>query len=234
MLAEPGRALLYRGGDTFRLSHPYHRDAPDRSTVIEFGDELLEEMFGARSSNRDLGFHLHPRTLMAERLALRLLEAADDVLDGEEAGLMVLQAVVGDFGTDREDRPDLPSARRSVDLARERITASAGDNLALEDLAREVAVSPFHLTRLFRRITGLTMRGYRMRLRLAIALDRVAEGEEDLAGLAADLGFSHHSHLSSSFRRHLGMSPSALRKTLRVANVSEIRRFLTAPIRSAG
>lgn len=171
---------------------------------------------------------------MAERLALRLLEAADDVLDGEEAGLMVLQAVVGDFGTDREDRPDLPSARRSVDLARERITASAGDNLALEDLAREVAVSPFHLTRLFRRITGLTMRGYRMRLRLAIALDRVAEGEEDLAGLAADLGFSHHSHLSSSFRRHLGMSPSALRKTLRVANVSEIRRFLTAPIRSAG
>lgn len=45
-LAEAGLALLYRGDEPYRLSHPFDRDVPDRSTCIEFGPALLQEAFG--------------------------------------------------------------------------------------------------------------------------------------------------------------------------------------------
>jgi AraC-like DNA-binding protein len=36
-----------------------------------------------------------------------------------------------------------------------------------------------------------------------------------LAGLALDLGFSHHSHLTSTFTRHFGVPPGQARRLLR-------------------
>ena len=50
-----------------------------------------------------------------------------------------------------------------------------------------------------------------MRLRLALAAERVVDGERDLARLASDLGFASHSHLSARFRALFGTTPSELR-----------------------
>jgi AraC family transcriptional regulator len=75
-----------------------------------------------------------------------------------------------------------------------------------------VDCSPFHLARQFRSITGETIARYLLRLRLAIALERLAEGEDDLMRLACELGFAHHSHFSARFRDVFGLTPSAARE----------------------
>ena len=53
-----------------------------------------------------------------------------------------------------------------------------------------------------------------MRLRARAALERLAEGEQNLARLAAELGFADQSHLCRVVRSETGATPAALRAAL--------------------
>jgi AraC-like DNA-binding protein len=55
---------------------------------------------------------------------------------------------------------------------------------------------------------------HRMRLRVRSALERLAAGHDDLARLAAEVGFSDQSHLCRVVRAEAGQTPGALRAAL--------------------
>jgi hypothetical protein len=74
--------------------------------------------------------------------------------------------------------------------------------------------SGHHLSRVFAAITGHTISRHRMRLRTRAVLERLAAGEDDLAPLAADLGFTDPSHLYRIVRPETGVAPSVLRRLL--------------------
>jgi AraC-like DNA-binding protein len=78
-------------------------------------------------------------------------------------------------------------------------------------VARIAGCSEFHFARLFRAETGQSLRGYRKRLRLRLALKLISEGQDNLTLVALDSGFSTHSHLTSAFREAMGRTPSAAR-----------------------
>jgi AraC family transcriptional regulator len=228
-LAEAGLALLYRGGEPYCLSHPYDRDVPDRSTCIEFDGALLEEAFGTIKRARDLGTHLGPGTQVLHLQAIAALGAEEsDRLASEETTLGLVQAIASDFDLSRED-PHVPlAARQRVQRARAFIAVQPEADHSLEAVAAAAACSPFHLARLFKRHTGMTIRGYRLRLRLAVALDCLADGATDLTGLAIRAGFSDHSHMTRSFRKVFGSTPSALREKLRSGGLKKQSKFLQA------
>ena len=75
-------------------------------------------------------------------------------------------------------------------------------------------MSPHHLSRVFSAITGHTISRHRMRLRTRAVLERLAAGEDDLARLAADLGFTDQSHLYRVVRSETDVTPSVLRRLL--------------------
>ena len=58
----------------------------------------------------------------------------------------------------------------------------------------------------------LTRFRFRDRLRALRALDAIEAGERNPAGLAADLGFAGHAHLTRTVRRECGRTPRALRE----------------------
>jgi AraC-like DNA-binding protein len=45
-------------------------------------------------------------------------------------------------------------------------------------------------------------------------MDRLESGADNLAALAADLGFTDQAHLCRTMRHHLGQPPSAVRHLL--------------------
>jgi len=81
----------------------------------------------------------------------------------------------------------------------------------LGDLARFLGCSPFHLSRVFREMAGVSLRRYAQQLRARVAADRLARGARDLTELALDLGYADHSHLTNAFRREWGLPPSRFR-----------------------
>ncbi len=101
-------------------------------------------------------------------------------------------------------------AGRIADDAVELLTATVTEQLTLADLGARLAVSPFHLARVFRAHTGFTLHGFRTQLRLRLAFDRLPECRGELTRLALELGFASHSHFTDAFRRGFGVPPRTI------------------------
>ena len=147
--------------------------------------------------------------LLARRLASRL----DDAPFVEETAAELIGRAVrgpappaGRRATTRREHTELAEAAK--DLLLERLDHP----LSLTELAGELHVSPYHLTRVFRERTGRTLTEYLHDLRLRAAVDRL--GEESLSRLAADLGYASPSHFTDRFRATFGVPPSQLRNLM--------------------
>ena len=84
------------------------------------------------------------------------------------------------------------------------------DNYSLQEIAKDVFSSPYHLCRVFKQITGLGINQYRNQIRLNKIYSILVKGTEDLSDLAFQFGYSSHSHLSHNFKQHFGFSPSTI------------------------
>jgi transcriptional regulator GlxA family with amidase domain len=133
-----------------------------------------------------------------------------------EDALMLIASILEqrDPGPVASGRPATARARRAlVDSAREALAADA--ERSLPELAGELAVSPHHLSRVFRSACGHTIARHRMRLRVRSAMEHMAAGESELGRLAAELGFADQSHMSRVIRAETGHAPLSLRRIVR-------------------
>lgn len=99
-------------------------------------------------------------------------------------------------------------AVRKMNLARAYLHQITNRPVSLDELAKEVAVSPFHLLRCFRDCFYETPAAYHRRLRLTLARE-TAHREDQLLRFVADrFGFAGGDSLSHAHRRAFGHSPS--------------------------
>jgi AraC family transcriptional regulator len=222
-VADVGSAVVLGAQQEYRVRHPAaHGDA---CTVLTGQDALMEEALGSVSGSTR---RLTTRQLLAAAVFTSSLRAsAWDDLEAEEIGLLLLSAAAA-TPVERPAGSSGARARRAarIEGARALIASSPTTRWRLPALARSVGCSPYHLVREFRAATGQTIGGYIRRLRLAQALDRLAAGEDNLAALALETGFAHHSHLTARFRRAFGVTPSALRGGLTRERMTTLRRVL--------
>jgi AraC family transcriptional regulator len=86
------------------------------------------------------------------------------------------------------------------------------ENLTLDELARTAGVHPAHLARAFRRCYSCSIGEYVRRLRVDRAGRELSRSNVPLTEIALGLGFCDHSHFSTVFKRHTGLSPAEYRK----------------------
>ncbi|MGO4701417.1 helix-turn-helix domain-containing protein [Dyella sp. 2RAB6] len=224
-LARPGQAVFLGRDVEYRVSHPDHRGCAC-CTDVWLEDAWLDGLglAGAHApACLDIQHDLHLQQAHVEMLLG--MRGGPDALEAEEALLAVLDGLMHGGEPPRASNR---GAARQVRRAQEAIVASPGENLGVDELARVAGCSPFHLCRIFRQGTGQSLRQFRVQHRLGTALGRLGEGEEDLAALACDVGFSSHSHMTDAFRQALGVSPSDLRDTLRASDLKRLHARLTA------
>lgn len=87
--------------------------------------------------------------------------------------------------------------------------------LTLQRLSERLGYSEFHMTRKFREISGMPLRDYMRRRKLAFALKDVRDSAQSLMDIALDYGFSSHEAFTRAFRGVYGVTPSAYRKAPR-------------------
>jgi AraC family transcriptional regulator len=133
---------------------------------------------------------------------------ATDALFVEETMMRVVERLLG-MAYGASARP-VARHRDLVHHARELIGRRFWTPFTIGSLAQATGVSAFHLCRVFREHTGLTIHAYRNQLRLRGALERVIDQRCDLTDVALSLGYSSHSHFTAAFRAAYGITPSAL------------------------
>ena len=89
--------------------------------------------------------------------------------------------------------------------------ARMGEPTNLTDMAAEIGMSAHYFCRAFRMTMGVSPYQFMLTQRIELAKTRLLSGEQDLSSLAVELGFSSHSHFSSTFRRVAGCTPSGYR-----------------------
>jgi AraC family transcriptional regulator len=225
-VADAASAIVLRVGDDYRVGHPV--GGGDECFVFTLPVGIDEEVVGMAGGPAGVVETAVRMRIHRARAALR--RAPIDPVEAEEWALGVLDRVVrGASRPDGAGRTSHPLIERTRAL----LATRPGDRWNLDAIARQVFVSPAHLARRFRAVTGESIARYLLRLRLGLALDRLAGGERDLAALAADLGFSSHSHFTARFRATFGVTPSAFRRSLDPDRLAELRTIVTAHGRSA-
>ena len=208
VLATSAEALFYDAGRRFRRALADPRG--DRCLFLAV-DEPVSRTGWSRGQLDSRTFALAlvlERSVAAGADRLTLDEGVCRLLDRLcRAAQMNEPGVLRASPTERDHR-ELAEDAKAVLAARVRETVS------LEQIAQALAVSPFHLCRVFRAQTGYSLHRFQTELRLRMALDQLDSFRGDLAGLAVDLGFAHHSHLTRSFRRAFGSTPSRWMSTI--------------------
>ena len=210
---DPTVACFINPGEEQRYDHPH--DNGDDCTAIGVDATLASTVHGGEPDLPVGAIPISPTLDLAHRTLLAQARRGDDRHQLYERALRLITAVVESASPGRVASGSPGGAR-----VRHALAAAAREALAdrpertLTELARELSVSPHHLSRVFSASTGHTISRHRMRLRTRAALERLAAGDNDLARLAADLGFADQSHLCRVVRSESGVPPSVLRRLL--------------------
>ena len=164
----------------------------------------------------DFAFSVTPEIeLDHQRLLLAQRRGADDLtMQTLALGLVTRAAAQRGTNIRRYSRRTTAQSRRDLVADACEVLHASGRHVSLVDLAAAVGCSPFHLSRVFREITGLTIPQYRRQLRVHAAICTIADGATDLASIAAMVGFADHSHMTRSIVAQHGTTPSRLRELL--------------------
>ena len=204
---DPTTGYLHGLGIEERFAHPA---GGDLCTSITFNGEALtaEPWLRAAIETASPSIRVDARLELAHRLLLKrtATRSSGEVSEG------LLELLTLAVRSEADERAPGPGRAELAERAREAIVA--GERGDLVGLAGVLGTTPSHLSRTFRHHVGMTVSRYRNRVRVSRALAAMEGGERDLAGLAAELGFSDQAHLSRVMRDELDSTPAVVRGLL--------------------
>jgi AraC-like DNA-binding protein len=98
-----------------------------------------------------------------------------------------------------------------VRLARLLLDRNFDRPMTIDDLSREVALSPYYLIRAFRRVYRQTPHQYLVEQRIARAKELLRNSDLSITEICITVGFESLGSFSTLFRKVTGISPSAYR-----------------------
>lgn len=225
VVADPTRALFYNRGCQYRRKALNPRG--DLAWWIAFDDELLAEAIGSLPERpfKDRCAPLPRDAFVVARALAAQFDGSEapDALQIEDCAWWLLGRCLGtEYTTPR----GTARQQRAVAEAEAFIAEHYREPITLSDIAATVHMSPFHLSRLFHRLTGTRLYRHLTELRLRESVQDVIDSSRSLTDIGGDLGFSSPSHFCNAFRATFGMPPSRLRG--RQATRSILKRQFSA------
>jgi AraC family transcriptional regulator, regulatory protein of adaptative response / methylphosphotriester-DNA alkyltransferase methyltransferase len=100
--------------------------------------------------------------------------------------------------------PDAGLAQAVVELIQQRYR----ENLTLAEMAAACKISPYHLQRVFKRMTGTTPAKQLLQTRMEEAKRYLDQKELAIADIATAVGFRSISHFTVAFKKMFGSTPN--------------------------
>lgn len=197
------------------MLHIYLPRQPFRSLSGENGYPDLDAATVAYRTGRDDPWITQVgRSIVAELVT----ESASGRLLIETAGLTLAAALAHGHASRSAPLPSAPGygldqrrLRRVLDF----VDAHFDADITVGDLAEVACLSRFHFLRAFKAATGVTPHRYLSDRRLDHAKAMLLRDDVSLGELAQACRFSSQANFSRAFRRVVGMSPGAYRRSIR-------------------
>jgi AraC family transcriptional regulator len=215
-VAEANQVLFFNTSESYRVSHPV--PGGDGSLTVVISEPQLRELApvtflraGAMLAFRRQRLRIDARAQVLVALLRHSLHSnIAEPLEAESLVLTLVRRVLGPRTTHAAGAST--GRQRLVDRVKLVLASDLARRWTLAEIAAEVRGSPVYLTQVFQQVEGLPLYRYQLRLRLARALDLLAQ-YDDLTTLSLDLGFSSHSHFSAAFRQAYGRSPTEFKRS---------------------
>jgi AraC family transcriptional regulator len=215
-VAEANQVVFFNATESYSVSHPI--PGGDGSLTLVLTEPELRELApvaflraGATPAFRRQRLRIDARAqVLVALLRHSLHRKIAEPLEAESLALTLVQRVLGPRTTHAAGATI--GRQRLVDRVKLVLASDWARRWTLAEIAAEVRGSPVYLTQVFQQVEGLPLYRYQLRLRLARALDLLAQ-YDDLTTLSLDLGFSSHSHFSAAFRQAYGRSPSEFKRS---------------------
>lgn len=110
------------------------------------------------------------------------------------------------------ETPAPASCSEDIDKILKIIEANPAANPSLEDMARQVYLSPSRFLAKFKEETGYTPKEFLLREKIGVAKKRLLEEKDRITTIAVELGFASSQHFATVFRKFEHTSPSQFRK----------------------
>lgn len=226
--------VTLRGVQRFWCRGSCHDSTPGQVIVIRPG-EVHDGRSGAAGGYAYRMFYVRPDVLQAlndetrlstcdltesgpivsDPAVFRLLNAAWTALSLSPSSLASDELLVRSLSslvTRAAQLPKNPTSGNDQALKRVRdyLHERVGRTVTMSELSALSSLSRFQLTRQFQQRYGLPVHGYLRHVRLEEAKRRLARGD-DIAVVAADLGFVDQSHFHRRFRGSYGLTPGQWR-----------------------
>ncbi|MCY9666608.1 AraC family transcriptional regulator [Paenibacillus alginolyticus] len=89
------------------------------------------------------------------------------------------------------------------------------EDIGLKTLSKQASVTPAHFSRVFKQLIGMNITAYIMTKRIIRAKQLLSENDLNINIIAEMCGFESLPHFHAMFKRVLGMTPAAARKSTR-------------------
>jgi AraC-like DNA-binding protein len=86
------------------------------------------------------------------------------------------------------------------------------EKLRAENIGNVFGIAEAYLGRYFKRNTGTLLQDYIIRYKLKQVENRLLHSDMRIAEIAGEYGFTDKSHLSKTFKKHIGINPAQFRK----------------------
>lgn len=101
----------------------------------------------------------------------------------------------------------LESLNRAIQFAENNLDKK----ILLKDIARAACLSEFHFHRIFKSLTGETVKDFLLRLKIERAAIRLKHSKDDIGQIAFENGYENHETFTRAFKKYFQLTPQEYR-----------------------
>jgi AraC family transcriptional regulator len=105
-----------------------------------------------------------------------------------------------------------PHLQRKIHEVQVFLAQNLAHDVDLTTIAAQASLSPYYFTRQFTAMVGMPPYRYLISLRIARAAQLLRESDLSVTQILHRVGFHSPSHFTTTFRRHMGVSPTSYRR----------------------
>jgi AraC family transcriptional regulator len=102
--------------------------------------------------------------------------------------------------------------------------------ILLTDIAREAFLSEYHFHRIFKSLTGETVKDFLIRLKIGRAAIRIKHTKDEIGQIAFEHGYENHETFTRAFKKYFQLTPQEYREAIHEVTIKKQADYLDKQI----